>query len=54
MRLESFRNLIAMAALLNLEMGQMDITSAYLNGDLQEEIYMRQPTGFDDNSGRVC
>src|SRR5271169_809056 len=35
-------------------MGQMDITGAYLNGDLQEEIYMRQPTGFDDNSGRVC
>lgn len=54
MRLESFRNLIAMAALLNLELGQMDITGAYLNGNLSEEIYMRQPTGFDDGSGRVC
>src|ERR1700733_2881547 len=54
MRLESFRNLVAMAALLNLEMGQMDITGAYLNGHLKEEIYMRQPTGFDDGTGRVC
>ena len=32
----------------------MDITGAYLNGHLKEEIYMRQPTGFDDSSGRVC
>ena len=52
--LESFHNLIAMAALLNLELGQMDITGAYLNGNLSEEIYMRQPTRFDNCSGRVC
>ena len=54
MRLESFRNLIAMAAILDLELGQMDITGMYLNSYLKEEIYMCQPTGFDDGTGRVC
>jgi hypothetical protein len=38
----------------NLEIGQMDIKGAYLNGELEEEIYMRQPEGFSDGSGRVC
>lgn len=54
MRLESFRNLVAMAAMLDLELGQMDITGAYLNGDLKEVIYMRQPAGFNDGTGRFC
>ena len=52
MRLESFHNLVTMAAVLNLEMGKMDITGAYLNGNLMKEICM-QPTKFDDSTGRV-
>jgi Reverse transcriptase (RNA-dependent DNA polymerase) len=35
-------------------MRQLDIKGAYLNGKLEEEIFMRQPEGFDDGSGRVC
>ncbi|GBE86812.1 hypothetical protein SCP_1000540 [Sparassis crispa] len=52
--LESIRAILALAVVNNWEIGQMDVKGAYLNGDLQEEIYMRQPEGFNDGSGHVC
>ena len=45
-RFESLRMLIALSVQNDLTMHQMDITSAFLNGDLKEEVYMRQPEGF--------
>ena len=32
----------------------MDIKGAYLNGTLKEKVYMKQPEGFDDGTGRIC
>ncbi|CAI5973150.1 unnamed protein product [Closterium sp. NIES-65] len=32
---------------------QMDVTTAFLNGLLEEEIFLAQPEGFGDGSGRV-
>jgi len=40
------RVLIALAAIHNLEVHQMDVKTAFLNGELEEEIYMEQPEGF--------
>jgi transposase InsO family protein len=42
----SIRALLALAAVNDYEVHQMDVVTAYLNGDLQEELYMRQPEGF--------
>ena len=47
-RLESIRILLAIASHLNFKLYQMDIKSAFLNGILQEEVYVEQPKGFVD------
>ena len=38
--------LLAFAAEKKLQVHQMDVVSAFLNGDLTEEIYMKQPPGY--------
>lgn len=45
-RFESLRLLLALAALEDWEIHQLDVKSAFLNGVLEEEIYMEQPQGF--------
>ena len=45
-RINSIRMVMGIAALRNLEVHQMDVKIAFLNGDLEEEIYMQQPEGF--------
>lgn len=45
-RLESVRTLIAMSVQYGLQLHQVDVTTAFLNGELKEEVYMRQPEGF--------
>ncbi|CAI7728504.1 unnamed protein product [Closterium sp. NIES-53] len=49
----TLRVLLALAASLNLEVEQLDVCTAFLYGLLMEEVYMRQPPGYDDGSGRV-
>lgn len=44
---------MAIAALFDLEGEVADVVGAYLHPELKEEIYMPQPEGFDDGSGRV-
>ncbi|GJP69272.1 hypothetical protein CLOP_g216 [Closterium sp. NIES-67] len=45
--------LLAIAALLGWKIWQMDIVTAFLNGIILEEVYMKQPEGLDDGSGRA-
>ena len=47
-RLESIRILLAYAAFSGFTLHQMDVKSAFLNGPLQEEVYVSQPPGFVD------
>ena len=45
-RINSIKMVLAITALRNLEIHQMDVKTAFLNGELDEEIYMEQPEGF--------
>ena len=42
----SIRILLAVGATQDMEIHQMDVKTAFLNGDLDEEIYMEQPEGY--------
>ncbi|GKA47326.1 retrovirus-related pol polyprotein from transposon TNT 1-94 [Tanacetum coccineum] len=55
-RITSIRMILAIAALRNLKVHQMDVKTAILNEDLEEEIYMNQPEGFiaPRQEGKVC
>jgi len=43
----SLRAVLAITALEDLELESVDISSAFLNGVLDEEVYMKQPPGFE-------
>ena len=43
---DSFRIIMALVAHFDLELHQMDVKTAFLNGDLHENVYMAQPEGF--------
>ena len=45
-RFESIRTIIALAATFKLKLNQMDVKTAFSNGELKEDIYMQQPEGF--------
>jgi Reverse transcriptase (RNA-dependent DNA polymerase)/gag-polypeptide of LTR copia-type/Integrase core domain/GAG-pre-integrase domain/Domain of unknown function (DUF4219) len=45
-RLDSMRSLLAYAVQKNFVIHQMDVVTAFLNGELDEEIYMEQPPGY--------
>jgi hypothetical protein len=44
--MESMRLLLALAAQKGWQVHHMDVKSTFLNGDLKEEVYVRQPAGF--------
>ncbi|KAJ4716957.1 Retrovirus-related Pol polyprotein from transposon TNT 1-94 [Melia azedarach] len=46
-RLETVRLIISLAAQNKWKIHQMDVKSAFLNGVLEEEVYIQQPTGFE-------
>src|SRR5699024_2643863 len=52
-RASTVRILLSIAATLDMEIVQFDVSTAFLNGSISEEIYLQQPPGFNDQSGRV-
>lgn len=53
---DSLRVIMALVAHFDFELHQMDVKTAFLNGDLEEEVYMKQLEGFSSKDGEhlVC
>jgi hypothetical protein len=55
-RMEGIRLLLAYACSKNIKLYQMDVKSTFLNGELEEEVYIEQPEGFQlsENADYMC
>jgi len=53
-RISSFRIILAIANQFDLLVHHMDVKTAFLNGDLKEEIFMRVPEGVESKQDEVC
>ena len=49
----SIQNVLSMAASMNLEIEQLDVKTTFVHGELEEEIYMQQPEGFEVKGKRI-
>nr|GEW68897.1 retrovirus-related Pol polyprotein from transposon TNT 1-94 [Tanacetum cinerariifolium] len=48
-RMEAIRIFLGFALYMNFKVYQMDVKSAFLNGKLKEEVYVKQPPGFESS-----
>ncbi|GJU40566.1 retrovirus-related pol polyprotein from transposon TNT 1-94 [Tanacetum coccineum] len=48
-KIEAIRIFLAFATYMNFKVYQMDVKSAFLNGKIKEEVYVKQPPGFESS-----
>ena len=55
-RYTSIRSVLALAVVMKWKIHQMDVKTAFLNGVVEEEVYVEQPLGFEthDRESHVC
>jgi hypothetical protein len=53
-RLSSVRALLAVAASRHCSLSQIDVKNTFLNGDLNEEVYMQPSPGLSSPPNKVC
>jgi len=53
-RLETIHAILALVPSQKWKVCQIDVKGAYLNGMLEERVYMQQPEGFEDGTGQIC
>lgn len=53
-RFTSIRVILSIAAENRMHMKQFDVETAFLIGELKEDVHMKQPIGVKDGTGRIC
>lgn len=53
-KFDSIQTLPSLVAVNDLHMVQFDVCTAFLHGEIDEELYMTQPPHFEDTSAQVC
>ena len=55
-RYTSIRAIMALASMMKWDLHQMDVKTAFLNGEIEEEVYIEQPQGFEikDRQNHLC
>ena len=54
MKYKSLRIILALVVQGNYKLKQMDVMTAFLNADIDEEVYMKQPKGYEQGKNLVC
>lgn len=53
-KMGTIRSILSIAANEQMHLAQFDVSTAFLYGELEETIYMKQPEGYDDGTEKVC
>ena len=53
-KVQTLKLLLAYCCQFGLYIEQMDVETAFLNGNVKSEVYVKQPPGFEDGTNRVC
>lgn len=53
LKYKSLRIILAIAAIRDLELSQMDVETAFLNAEIKEEVYMEQPEGYEKGGENI-
>ena len=52
-KMTSIRTILSLVVVEDLHLEQLDVKTAFLHGDLEEEIYMQQPQGYESKGRRI-
>ena len=53
-KMQTLKLLLSYCCQCGLMIMQMDVETAFLNGTIKSEVFVKQPVGYDDKSGKVC